>query len=144
MISADLSNSCFVCLFFLFPVSTCGFWAFCPYLPRYRYRYDVAELKKGRVSLAKHARTVVLSQLNPTQSCEKWAWAAKCKHVPLIPGSTHSRASCAQARYAQSSKHATTSFYLSIHPSSIHPSDWWRGDACEQKPALEEVNYQYQ
>jgi len=70
------------CLFFFAPVTTYGFWAFCRCLSR--YRYDVGELKKTRVSLAK-----------PAQSCGKNPGEKILPETPNmspVPGTTHNRA----------------------------------------------------
>jgi hypothetical protein len=63
VVISDLSNNRIAENFCLFSVSTYGFWGGRLSLPlKVSLSYDVAELIKGRVSLAKHAR---LSTRNP-------------------------------------------------------------------------------
>lgn len=113
-----MSNSCFPCLFFLLPYPVTGFGRSVVALSR--YRYDVAELKKGRVSLAKHARSS-LPQPDP-QSCGKKPCLGGQTCPSINPGTTHNPCLVRVGEICpvvQACNDIFLSIYLSIYPS-IH------------------------
>jgi hypothetical protein len=119
VVISDLSNSYFACFVFLLPYPLAGFGR--PVVAsqgNLSLSYDVAGLIKGRVSLAKHARSSSRNPMRDVIGCGKKPCLGGGQTCPSFRGQ---HIIVPRARRRDMPSCPSMQRYLSIYPS-IHPS----------------------